>query len=99
MVYTRGVAHHTGDMWTALGDIVPNLKAVGILVVSIYNDQGETRRRWAALKRVLNKAPVAGKRMMRRNSSRLIAQTSRASCASRKLATSEPVAQQYATCE
>jgi hypothetical protein len=64
VVYSWGVLHHTGDMWTALGNIVPNLKAGGKLVVSIYNDQGGASRRWAALKRSFNKAPAAGKRVM-----------------------------------
>jgi 2-polyprenyl-6-hydroxyphenyl methylase/3-demethylubiquinone-9 3-methyltransferase len=54
IVYSWGVLHHTGDMWTAL-DIVSDLvKPGGDLFISIYNDQGRRSRVWRFIKRKYN---------------------------------------------
>lgn len=53
IVYCWGVAHHTGDMWRALQNLIPCCH--GDLVVSIYNDQGKASKRWAVVKRAYNK--------------------------------------------
>lgn len=55
VVYCWGVAHHTGDMWRALGNLVPCCR--GDLVVSLYNDQGKPSKRWKAVKRAYNRHP------------------------------------------
>jgi SAM-dependent methyltransferase len=52
IVYCWGVAHHTGDMWCALQNLIPCCR--GDLVVSIYNDQGKPSRRWRIVKRAYN---------------------------------------------
>jgi 2-polyprenyl-3-methyl-5-hydroxy-6-metoxy-1,4-benzoquinol methylase len=56
IVYSWGVLHHTGAMWEALGNISGlNVKG-GKLFISIYNDQGNTSRRWRALKKFYNRS-------------------------------------------
>ena len=56
IVYSWGVLHHTGDMWTAL-DLVAGLVAPsGRLFIAIYNDQGSRSRAWTAVKRVYNRS-------------------------------------------
>src|SRR5258708_3414235 len=56
VVYSWGVLHHTGDMWTAL-DLVGQLVAEGgTLVVAIYNDQGKPSVRWRKIKRLYNRS-------------------------------------------
>lgn len=56
VVYSWGVLHHTGDMWTALRNIVPLVAEDGKLFLAIYNDQGGPSRRWRILKRIYNKS-------------------------------------------
>ncbi len=51
VVYSWGVLHHTGAMWTALENIIPLVKADGRLFVAIYNDQGWVSRYWRLVKR------------------------------------------------
>jgi 2-polyprenyl-3-methyl-5-hydroxy-6-metoxy-1,4-benzoquinol methylase len=57
IVYSWGVLHHTGDMWTALGNMVPLVVSGGLLYIAIYNDQGGWSRRWTAIKRIYNRLP------------------------------------------
>lgn len=52
IVYSWGVLHHTGDMWTALENIEKNVTASGKLFVALYNDQGRMSKVWLATKRV-----------------------------------------------
>jgi 2-polyprenyl-6-hydroxyphenyl methylase/3-demethylubiquinone-9 3-methyltransferase len=61
VVYSWGVLHHTGDMWTALGNAIIPLAPNGTLFISIYNDQGYISRRWKRLKAFHNKSGRAGK--------------------------------------
>jgi 2-polyprenyl-3-methyl-5-hydroxy-6-metoxy-1,4-benzoquinol methylase len=52
IVYSWGVLHHTGDMWSALANAALPVKAGGQLFVAIYNDQGGHSRRWRAVKQL-----------------------------------------------
>jgi 2-polyprenyl-3-methyl-5-hydroxy-6-metoxy-1,4-benzoquinol methylase len=55
-VYAWGVLHHTGAMWQALENVIPTVAEGGKLYISIYNDQGDASRRWAALKKFYNQS-------------------------------------------
>jgi 2-polyprenyl-6-hydroxyphenyl methylase/3-demethylubiquinone-9 3-methyltransferase len=57
LVYAWGVLHHTGAMWQALENVIPLVAEGGKLYISIYNDQGDASRRWAALKKFYNQSP------------------------------------------
>lgn len=57
VVYSWGVLHHTGRMWEALGNVAPLVKPGGSLFIAIYNDAGESTRRWTTIKRLYNKLP------------------------------------------
>jgi len=57
LVYSWGVLHHTGAMRKALENVVPLVAEGGKLYISIYNDQGDASRRWAALKKFYNQSP------------------------------------------
>jgi 2-polyprenyl-6-hydroxyphenyl methylase/3-demethylubiquinone-9 3-methyltransferase len=57
LVYAWGVLHHTGAMWKALENVIPLVAEGGKLYISIYNDQGDASRRWAALKKFYNRSP------------------------------------------
>src|SRR5262249_15677282 len=52
IVYSWGVLHHTGNMWTALANVVHLVGTDGKLFISIYNDQGFRSKVWAAEKRL-----------------------------------------------
>lgn len=56
-VYSWGVLHHTGDMWSAMANIEPLAGPDGRLFVAIYNDQGRASRRWRAVKETYNRLP------------------------------------------
>ena len=56
LVYAWGVLHHTGAMWQALENVIPLVAKGGKLYISIYNDQGDASRRWAALKKFYNQS-------------------------------------------
>lgn len=64
VVYSWGVLHHTGDMWTALENVGPLVRPGGQLFVAIYNDQGSTSRRWTAIKRRYVNGSPATKRLL-----------------------------------
>jgi 2-polyprenyl-3-methyl-5-hydroxy-6-metoxy-1,4-benzoquinol methylase len=55
VVYSWGVLHHTGQMWDALGNVVPLVAPSGSLFVAIYNDQGWVSRYWTLVKKTYNK--------------------------------------------
>lgn len=58
VVYSWGVLHHTGSMWTAM-DLACNCVAdQGLVVLAIYNDQGWQSRVWHAIKASYVKLPV-----------------------------------------
>ncbi len=56
VVYSWGVLHHTGSMWTALENVSCLVKPGGLLFVSIYNDQGKWSRRWTWIKGFYNRS-------------------------------------------
>jgi len=57
VVYSWGVLHHTGDMWTAIDNVARLVAAGGLLFISIYNDQGRRSRLWRRVKRRYNELP------------------------------------------
>jgi 2-polyprenyl-3-methyl-5-hydroxy-6-metoxy-1,4-benzoquinol methylase len=59
IVYSWGVLHHTGEMWTAMGNVSALVRPGGRLFISIYNDQGATSRYWTAVKRLYNRNAIA----------------------------------------
>lgn len=61
VVYSWGVLHHTGDMWTAIGNAARLVKPGGLFVIAIYNRADGARvfnsERWLQIKRLYNRAP------------------------------------------
>jgi 2-polyprenyl-6-hydroxyphenyl methylase/3-demethylubiquinone-9 3-methyltransferase len=57
VVYSWGVLHHTGDMWTGLGLAAERVAPGGRLFVAIYNDQGAASRNWSRIKKMYVKSP------------------------------------------
>ena len=64
IVYSWGVLHHTGAMWRALGNVVPLVDKGGKVFISIYNDLGDSSRRWATVKRTYNRVRAPFKWLM-----------------------------------
>lgn len=58
VVYSWGVLHHTGAMWTAIDNVLALVKPRGKLFIALYNDQGAWSRRWAAIKRFYCSGPI-----------------------------------------
>ena len=54
IVYSWGVLHHTGDMWTALKSIGQLVPEVGKFFIAIYNDQGTMSSFWLKVKKIYN---------------------------------------------
>lgn len=50
IVYSWGVLHHTGNMWSAIENAVSLVSKNGVLFVAIYNDQGRLSRFWKKVK-------------------------------------------------
>lgn len=63
IVYSWGVLHHTGDMWTALANTVPTVGKDARLFIAIYNDQGIATKYWSAVKKIFNRGAL-GKLLM-----------------------------------
>jgi SAM-dependent methyltransferase len=61
VVYSWGVLHHTGDMWSALANVAPLVKPGGRLFVAIYNDQGLRSLMWKRVKRRYNESGPFGR--------------------------------------
>ncbi len=57
VVYSWGVLHHTGDMWTAIDNVAALVAPGGQLFISIYNDQGFESRVWRRIKHLYNRLP------------------------------------------
>jgi 2-polyprenyl-6-hydroxyphenyl methylase/3-demethylubiquinone-9 3-methyltransferase len=61
VVYSWGVLHHTGDMWTAIENAAKLVQPGGRFVMAIYNDAHGKRfldsHRWVKIKRFYNRAP------------------------------------------
>ena len=58
IVYSWGVLHHTGDMWTALENAALPVAPDGLLFVAIYNDTGSQSERWKWLKKTYSRLPA-----------------------------------------
>jgi len=56
IVYSWGVLHHTGAMWSAIDSVAKAVIPGGLLYISIYNDQGPESRAWRWVKRRYNKS-------------------------------------------
>lgn len=52
LVYSWGVLHHTGDMWTAIDHAASCVNGNGTLFIALYNDQGTRSRLWASVKKL-----------------------------------------------
>ena len=52
VVYSWGVLHHTGDLFSALENAAIPLESGSRLFIAIYNDQGFKSRFWRGVKRV-----------------------------------------------
>jgi 2-polyprenyl-6-hydroxyphenyl methylase/3-demethylubiquinone-9 3-methyltransferase len=61
VVYSWGVLHHTGEMWTALANASLPVAEGGKLFIAIYNDQGTASRRWKKVKKLYNQLPHGSK--------------------------------------
>lgn len=59
VVYSWGVLHHTGDMWSALENATSTVADGGRLFIAIYNDQGVRSLLWRGVKRLYNALPPA----------------------------------------
>ena len=51
VVYSWGVLHHTGDMWSALNNVTLNVAKGGQLFIALYNDQGVSSSIWWWIKK------------------------------------------------
>ena len=58
VVYSWGVLHHTGDMWTAIDLVSQRVKPGGRCWLAIYNDQGRTTADWIRVKRCYQALPA-----------------------------------------
>ena len=57
IVYSWGVLHHTGAMWTALNLVIPLVRQGGTLFIAIYNHQQVMTQVWTWVKRTYNRLP------------------------------------------
>jgi 2-polyprenyl-3-methyl-5-hydroxy-6-metoxy-1,4-benzoquinol methylase len=57
IVYSWGVLHHTGDMWTALDNVDGHVAKNGKLFIALYNDQGRASKMWWATKKAYVSLP------------------------------------------
>jgi SAM-dependent methyltransferase len=62
IVYSWGVLHHTGSMWTGIANACDAVVPGGRLFLAIYNDQGRTTRIWRRVKLTYIALPEALKR-------------------------------------
>jgi 2-polyprenyl-3-methyl-5-hydroxy-6-metoxy-1,4-benzoquinol methylase len=58
VVYCWGVAHHTGNMWQALENLLPRVSPSGTIVLAIYNDQQYVSRLWSSIKQIYQRLPA-----------------------------------------
>lgn len=52
VVYSWGVLHHTGNMWTALNNAAWTVRENGMIYIAIYNDQGRKSQIWKRIKTI-----------------------------------------------
>lgn len=58
IIYCWGVAHHSGNMWKAIDNLLPLVKPGGKIVLAIYNDQLYLSRFSRAIKQIYQRLPV-----------------------------------------
>jgi 2-polyprenyl-6-hydroxyphenyl methylase/3-demethylubiquinone-9 3-methyltransferase len=63
VVYSWGVLHHTGAMWHAIREAARHVAPGGTLHLALYN-RASGWKTWLRLKRLYNRLPGAGKRLM-----------------------------------
>lgn len=59
VVYSWGVLHHTGAMWTGVGHAADRVAPGGRFALALYNDNGGVVGTWRAIKRGYNRLPAA----------------------------------------
>ena len=67
IVYSWGVLHHTGDMWTAVRNAAIPLKPDGLFYIALYSSDNYVDpppEYWLKIKRQYNRAGMFGKRWM-----------------------------------
>jgi 2-polyprenyl-6-hydroxyphenyl methylase/3-demethylubiquinone-9 3-methyltransferase len=57
IVYSWGVLHHTGNLWTALENAQQRVAPGGKFFIALYNDTGSQSTRWLYLKKTYNSLP------------------------------------------
>lgn len=57
IVYSWGVLHHTGQMWTGIRNAIDLIRPGGLFYIAIYNDQGWKSHFWWLVKRLYNVLP------------------------------------------
>lgn len=57
VVYSWGVLHHTGDLWTAMENAQRRVAPGGKLFIALYNDTGSQSARWYWIKKTYNGLP------------------------------------------
>lgn len=57
IVYSWGVLHHTGDMWSAIHNASSRVKKGGTFFIAIYNEEGFASQLWTILKKLYVSSP------------------------------------------
>ena len=57
VVYSWGVLHHTGNLWTAMEHAQQRVAPEGKLFIALYNDTGSQAARWHWIKKTYNGLP------------------------------------------
>ena len=57
ILYSWGVLHHTGDLWSALKNVRNKVQKDGSIYIALYNDQGTASDIWLKIKQTYNKIP------------------------------------------
>ena len=57
VVYSWGVLHHTGNLWTAMENAQKRVAPGGKLFIALYNDTGSQSTRWFWIKKTYNGLP------------------------------------------
>lgn len=57
VVYSWGVLHHTGDLWTAMENAQGRVAPGGKLFIALYNDTGSQAARWYWIKKTYCSLP------------------------------------------
>ena len=58
VVYSWGVLHHTGQMWSAVDEAMARVKPGGRLFIALYNHQPVATPYWTMVKRSYNRWPL-----------------------------------------